>query len=132
MKSVIEVVNKQKRRFPLRRLKALGENILEKEGRTGKISIILGDDELLCELNRRFLKKEEPTDVLAFPLEGMGEVIVSVDMAERYAKEDGKSLLEEVGILISHGILHLLGYKHSESMRRKEREYTKIMVNCEY
>ena len=123
----ISVTNKQKKRIPIRRIKALAENILQKECKSGEISIVLGNDELLCELNERFLKKNEPTDVLAFPLGDIGEVIVSVDMAERYAKEDGKSLLEEVGILISHGILHILGYKHSEIMRKKEVEYAKIM-----
>ncbi|MFH0774896.1 MAG: rRNA maturation RNase YbeY [bacterium] len=128
----ILVANKQKKRLPIRRLKALAENILQQEVRRGEISIVLGNDELLCELNKAFLNKDEPTDVLAFPLgDGIiGEVIVSVDMAERYAKDDGKSLLEEVGILISHGILHILGYKHSESMRKKEVEYAKIMCQC--
>ena len=126
----ILVTNKQKKRLPIRRLKALAENILDKEKQRGEMSIVLGDDELLCELNKKFLNKDEPTDVLAFPLGDVGEVIVSVDMAERYAKEDGKSLLEELGILISHGILHILGYKHSEDMRKKEVEYAKIMCQC--
>ncbi|MBU1262517.1 rRNA maturation RNase YbeY [bacterium] len=129
MQNVIKVTNKQKKRLPIRRLKALAENILAQEAQKGELSIVLGNDELLCELNKAFLKKDEPTDVLAFPLgDGIiGEVIVSVDMAERYAKEDGKSLAEEVGILASHGILHILGYKHSESMRKKEVEYAQIM-----
>ncbi len=126
----ILITNKQKKRLPIRRLKALAENILDKEKQRGEMSIVLGDDELLCELNKKFLNKDEPTDVLAFPLGDVGEVIVSVDMAERYAKEDGKSLLEELGILISHGILHILGYKHSEDMRKKEVEYAKIMCQC--
>ncbi len=126
----ISVTNKQKKRLPIRRLKALAENILDKEMQGGEMSIVLGDDELLCALNKKFLNKDEPTDVLAFPLEDIGEVIVSVDMAGRYAKEDGKSLLEELGILISHGILHILGYEHSEDMRKKEVEYAKIMCQC--
>jgi probable rRNA maturation factor len=126
----ISVTNRQKKRLPVRKVKALVEDILRKEGKAGEISIVLGDDELLCELNKRFLKKDEPTDVLAFPLGDIGEVIVSVDMAERYAKENGKSLLEEMGILISHGILHILGYKHSEIMRKKEVEYAQIMCQC--
>ncbi|MDI6781324.1 MAG: rRNA maturation RNase YbeY [bacterium] len=123
----ISVTNKQKKRLPIRRLKALVENILDKEMQRGEMSIVLGNDELLCALNKEFLNKDEPTDVLSFPLEDIGEIIVSVDMAGRYAKEDGKSLLEELGILISHGILHILGYEHSEDMRKKEVEYAKIM-----
>jgi probable rRNA maturation factor len=89
----------------------------------GEISIVLGDDELLKKLNKEYRGKNKPTDVLAFSwdqtfnIQGltpiMGEVIISIDAVMRQAEEYKHSFEKELAILLIHGVLHILGYDHS-------------------
>jgi probable rRNA maturation factor len=80
-------------------------------------------------LNRTFLDHDEPTDVLSFPSDSkhgiLGELAVSVDSASAQATEFGHPLVEELQILMLHGVLHLLGHDHERDrghMARKEEE----------
>ena len=76
-------------------------------------------------LNARYRHKNEPSDVLSFPSGGvlpegmrlLGDVVISVEQAEKQARERGKTLMEEMESLLIHGILHLLGYDHERSQR---------------
>ena len=106
-------------------------------------SIVIADDETLGELNARHRGVDDTTDVLAFsythqgeyygdggrpadagenekfvtpPADSLdlGEVIISYPQAERQAAESGHSVTEELATLLAHGILHLLGYDHTE------------------
>ena len=94
------------------------------------------------QLNRDYLSKDEPTDVLAFsmlpelPAEGelgvppfitppdgvlhLGEVIISYPQAVIQAEEHHHSIKKEIAILIIHGVLHLLGYE-DDSPELKQR-----------
>lgn len=78
---------------------------------------MLTDDETLSDLNERFKKRQGPTDVLAFEFEEpdfLGEVYVSFDRAHEQASDYGVSEEEEVERLVLHGLLHLLGYTHTQ------------------
>lgn len=97
--------------------------------RAVELSVALVDDATIHELNRDYRKKDKPTDVLAFPLfdpvperpEGMlGDVILSIDTARRQAKKHRRSLLEELTMLLAHGLLHLLGYDHQTDAEERE------------
>jgi len=72
-----------------------------------EISIVLVDDAKIKSLNKKYLKKNRVTDVLAFDY---GEIIICLPQARRQAKTLGNSLKKELGILLVHGILHLAGY----------------------
>lgn len=84
------------------------------------------NDEEIAELNQRWRNKDSATDVLSFsaleaemPLEGdpsveLGDIIVSVPTAERQALEQNHSLERELCWLVSHGLLHLLGWDHPD------------------
>ena len=95
-----------------------------------ELSILLCDDETIRRLNRRYRKKNKPTDVLAFPMnEGpgpsphpglLGDVVISVPTATRQAGEHDRPIIQEVTFLLAHGLLHLLGYDHAT--RHEERE----------
>ena len=77
-------------------------------------TLITGDDELQS-LNRRFRKKDKPTDVLSFSAgvpELLGELAVSYDRARDQARAMGHSIQQEVCVLILHGALHLAGMDH--------------------
>jgi probable rRNA maturation factor len=84
-----------------------------------ELSVLLCEDSTIRELNRRFRRKDRPTDVLAFPLGAgaeardlLGDVVVSLGTARRQAQAARRSVLEEVTELIAHGLLHLLGFDH--------------------
>jgi rRNA maturation RNase YbeY len=74
------------------------------------------------ELNRRYLGKDVPTDVIAFALgEGgdlVGDVYVGVEQARRQAEELGLAVEEELARLVIHGVLHVLGHDHPEGPER--------------
>lgn len=109
----------------------------------GELSLSLVDDEEITGLNRQYLSRDRPTDVLAFPMqEGsfsdinphlLGDVVISLETARRQAADKKHSLAEEVCVLLVHGILHLLGYNHetpgseARTMRKKERELFRLM-----
>lgn len=122
----------------LEKIKRLAEKVLQGEKNKRDVNIILTDDKYITRLNRKFLKKNRSTDVLSFGMEGnkkssskldvLGEIYISLDRAEKQAKEYNQSLQEEVSLLVAHGLLHLLGYDHKkreqkERMRKKEERY---------
>ncbi|MEW6007994.1 MAG: rRNA maturation RNase YbeY [bacterium] len=132
---LVDVANRQKMRLPVRRIKAMAKEVFEKEGKEGEISIAFVNDNEMRDLNKRFKGKDRPTDVLAFLLNPksqilnpkflFGEVIISTERAKRQAREYGISFIEEIITLLIHGLLHLLGYKHSKMMKQKEEFYFK-------
>jgi len=99
-----------------------------------ELSLVLVSDRRMRALNRRYRKKDRPTDVLAFPLleRGqiyfsrrkinlspvlLGDVVISMPTAKRQAAALGHSLRDEMARLLVHGVLHLLGYDHERSER---------------
>jgi probable rRNA maturation factor len=103
----------------LRRARAMVQLLqLEKE----ELSLVLTDDEQIRKLNRLYRRKDRPTDVLAFAqregelasLAGsiLGDVIVSVPTARKQATRAARALVDEVTMLVAHGLLHLLGWDH--------------------
>ena len=92
-------------------------------------SCLITDDRELQRLNRQFLGRNYPTDVLSFP-SGMateiGDIAISVDRAKEQAARFGHTPDEEVGILMLHGLLHLLGMDHEKdkgAMARAEKHW---------
>lgn len=93
-------------------------------------TVLLTDDRELRRLNRQFLGKDYATDVLSFPSrEGgawLGEMAISIERAGEQAERLGHSLEEEIGILMLHGVLHLMGLDHEKDageMRRVEMKW---------
>jgi probable rRNA maturation factor len=96
--------------------------------------LITGDEELR-RLNREFLGKDYPTDVLSFPAgndgaanEQAGEIAISFERAAEQAREFGHSVEEEIRLLMLHGVLHLAGMDHERdggAMARAEAAWRK-------
>jgi probable rRNA maturation factor len=108
-------------RFILCLLETAGESDAE-------ISLSLVDDRAIRELNHQYRGQDCPTDVLSFSLrEGepvgqqfaLGDLVVSVETAQRQAEQFGNRFDEEIGELVFHGFLHLLGYDHDGPARRE-------------
>ena len=84
-------------------------------GQVDRLSVALVDDDRIAEIGRSFRGADGPTDVIAFEAETeldqtAGEVIISLQTAERQAGEAGHSLARETCLLMAHGMLHVLGY----------------------
>ncbi|MDR4888984.1 rRNA maturation RNase YbeY [Fredinandcohnia sp. QZ13] len=102
----------------------------EKEGvKEGtEVSITFVDNDRIQEINREYRDKDQPTDVISFAMEEMGEgeiaiigedipkllgdIIISIPRAREQAEDYGHSFARELGFLAVHGFLHLLGYDH--------------------
>ena len=100
-------------------LVAVSAGVPEAEGR--HFSVALVSDKRMADLNKLFRGKGSTTDVLSFPNEpeefdpdqkNLGDVVISVEQANRQAEENGLSLEMELKQLILHGLLHLCGYDH--------------------
>jgi rRNA maturation RNase YbeY len=108
-----------------------------------ELSVVLVDDREMQALNATYRKKNRPTDVLAFSMrEGepaprtnlLGDVVISVDTAARQAAERGVSVAAEIRTLLTHGILHLLGYDHERSPSEARRMFAlqrKLMMRLD-
>ncbi len=94
---------------------------------SAEISVVLVDDSEIRKLNRKYRGLNETTDVLSFPLDDelLGDIVISTETAQRQAREYGHSLKRELCFLLTHGLLHILGYDHQspgdkQQMRQKE------------
>jgi len=88
----------------------------------GEVSVSIVDNAEIRELNREYRKKDVPTDVLSFPMDGyvLGDIIISMEKAVEQAQEYGHSVERELGFLVAHGMLHLLGYDHMDEGGERE------------
>ena len=127
-------------------LRRFAETVLEAEGYppSTEVAIILVGTRQMEEYNQRFMDRNGPTDVLAFPLEdlkpgqvpkpvggeppiSLGDVFLCPEEIARRAARDKIPYEDFLHLLLAHGILHLLGYQHedeeeAEAMERREDE----------
>lgn len=101
-----------------------------------ELSLLLCDDTFIRPLNEQWRGKDAPTDVLSFPqleLDGpieldapaadgtlLGDIVISVQTAERQGQEQGHGLDVELRVLVVHGLCHLLGHTHATDAQRAE------------
>jgi len=112
---------------------------LEKTALTSELSIVIGNDALLKKLNQKYRQVNTPTDVLSFTSGEvdpetksvyLGDVVISLPRAQVQAAEGTHPLLDELQLLVVHGILHLLGYDHlEEADKEKMQEVQNKVLN---
>jgi probable rRNA maturation factor len=95
--------------------------------RKAALTILLADDETLRALNRRFRRKNKPTNVLSFPATEnadayLGDVALAFGVAREEARVSGKRFSDHAVHLAVHGVLHLLGYDHETQRQAKVME----------
>ena len=129
----IWIRNRQKHTpLDLRKIRKVAQRILTELGLPdAELSLLLVNDVQIQALNRRYLRLDKPTNVLAFPMrEGefsalhphlLGDLVISVETARRQMKRFGLDEMKMVTLLMIHGILHLLGYEH-EGTKKGARE----------
>lgn len=100
--------------------------VLHEEGCKLEINCIFTTDQALQKLNKDFRNIDKTTDVLSFPWdqdeELLGEIYISIPQVLRQAPEFGATPKQEIQRVCLHGILHLLGYDHTEENDRKVME----------
>ena len=99
-----------------------------------ELSILLVDEETMSSYHDKYMGEDGPTDVLSFPMdelrppsdddeppEGLlGDIVLCPEVAQAQAVEAGHSLMTELRLLTTHGLLHLLGFDHAEPAERDE------------
>ena len=99
-----------------------------------ELSIMLVEVDVMAELHVRWMDEPGPTDVLSFPMDELrpgregdvtppgllGDIVLCPEVAAQQARVAGHSTAEELLLLATHGILHLLGYDHTETAEEKE------------
>ncbi|QYC39768.1 Endoribonuclease YbeY [Nonomuraea coxensis DSM 45129] len=122
-------------------LVALATHVLAEMGINplAELSIVVIDEDAMAELHEKWMGEPGPTDVLAFPMDELrpgggargdsespadpallGDVVLCPQVAARQAEEAGHATADELELLCTHGILHLLGYDHAEPEEHKE------------
>lgn len=123
----------------------------EQFDKPAEVSVLLVDDMQIREINGEFRQMDKPTDVLSFPMLDfsggrvidnvgdsylgtvvLGDIVVSLERAHAQAEEYGHSFAREVGFLVCHSVLHLLGYDHETEdertvMRQKEEAVLELL-----
>lgn len=141
----IHLADEQDVPLPAGRLRRLAGLVLEREGLPdhAEVGIFFVDDGRMADLNLQYLGREGPTDVLSLPLENLrpgggwpdtggaplnlGDVFAAPAYVRRQASARGTDPECELGLMVAHGLLHLLGYDHerpgpARRMERRQRE----------
>ncbi len=126
-------------------IKDIAIEIMKFEGcsENSELSLVFCDDDFIQKLNNDYLGKNEPTDVLSFPLEDdgfgneikpIGDIVISTETAIRQAANLKHETVFEIVFLLIHGLLHLAGYDHMKVSDRKvmrEREVSICQHLCD-
>jgi probable rRNA maturation factor len=138
----VEVLNESGVEVDENALAALARHVLDgmRVHPLAELSVLLVDEAAMSELHEKWMGEPGPTDVLAFPMDELrpghmsggadedgetdpgllGDVVLCPAVAERQAGQAGHARSEELELLCTHGILHLLGYDHAEPEEHKE------------
>ena len=138
----ISIQNQQKRlSVDTGRVRRSLKRMLKELGcKESEVSLLLVDDDQIREINKNYLQRDRPTNVISFAMtegafgevhpEILGDIILSVETAARDAMACDIDFMDEVEFLLIHGLLHLLGYNHenveskeSGKMKKLEREF---------
>ena len=99
-----------------------------------ELAIVLVDEAAMEQLHVQWMDEPGPTDVLSFPMDELrpgtedepspagllGDVVLCPQVAQAQAETAGHTLMEELLLLTTHGILHLLGFDHAEPAEERE------------
>ncbi len=133
-------------KMPIESLRQTAQALLNELGRPeGELSILITDDGNIAAINRDYFNRPWPTNVISFSmLEGefadvnpeakmLGDIVISMETAEREAVEADMPVEENIVRLLVHGLLHIFGYDHeapdadAERMARKSEQLMEML-----
>lgn len=132
----IEITNESELEVDLDLTRSLAEHVLAalKLHPAVDLGVIFVDEEPMTELHVKWLDEPGPTDVLSFPMDELrpgsaelpspegvlGDVVICPQVAARQAETAGHGTINEILLLLTHGILHLVGFDHAEPEEERE------------
>ncbi len=135
---MIEIINRQKKhKINKNRFKGLLERLVNQyQLDNPEVTLAFVNDRTVKELNKRFLNKDAPTDILSFPIREkgadgkyyLGDILISVQRASDQSAVKNHSLERELEILTIHGFLHLMGFEHSRGLEKEEARMRKRLL----
>ncbi len=135
---MIEIINKQKRYWFSR---TIFRDYLEKISHFYNLSdpvitLVFVTDREIKKLNLKFLKRDQATDVLSFPIREkaadgkyyLGDIVISVPTAFKQCLKNERGLEDELKILTLHGFLHLIGFDHGKGIEEEEQKIKNFLT----
>ena len=132
----IEITNESELEVDLTRVQSLAEHVREalRLHPLVDVGVIFVDEAPMTDLHVRWMDEPGPTDVLSFPMDELrpgseemlsaegvlGDVVICPQVARRQAEAAGHEEINEILMLLTHGILHLVGFDHAEPEEEKE------------
>lgn len=105
----------------------LKKKVIEAEKKSQEVSLVFLNENDAKKLNWNYRCKDYPTDILTFGSDdptSMGELVLCPQVISRQAKDHGMSLDDELGYIVLHGVLHLLGFDHEKNKVEEARMMT--------
>jgi len=135
---MIEIINRQKKyRINKDRFKKLLNKLSEHyKLKDPEITLAFVSNPAIQKLNKEFLKKNSPTDVLSFPIREkgadgkyyLGDIIISAHQAFQQSSSSEHDFEKELKLLVIHGFLHLLGLEHRKGMEEEEEKIRNLVL----
>ena len=132
----IEITNESELEVDLKRVQSLAEHVREalRLHPLVDVGVIFVDEVPMTDLHVRWMDEAGPTDVLSFPMDELrpgseemlsaegvlGDVVICPQVARRQAEVAGHEEINEILMLLTHGMLHLVGFDHAEPEEEKE------------
>lgn len=132
----IEITNESEFEVDLTRVQSLAEHVREalRLHPLVDVGVIFVDEAPMTDLHVRWMDEPGPTDVLSFPMDELrpgseemlsaegvlGDVVICPQVARRQAAVAGHEEINEILMLLTHGMLHLVGFDHAEPEEEKE------------
>ncbi len=125
----IEVLNETSYNFDIQRLISLGQHLYAELNIApdAELAIVFVDNDAMSQLHQEWMGLDGPTDVMSFPMDELrpgtedkpaqgllGDIVISPEVATDHAQRGGHSVADEIALLVTHGLLHLLGYDHHD------------------
>jgi probable rRNA maturation factor len=139
MKTQIDIQNRTKSLVEKKFLKNIIEGSIEtlRINEKFELNLLLVDDQFIKGLNKKYRGVNCPTDILTFGILDkkrkieyspdrilhLGDIVISLEQAERQSREQKHSLKTELAFLIIHGILHIFGFTHDNIKNKKEMDF---------
>ena len=131
----IEVLNETTFDIDVQRVMSLGEHLYARLhiAADAELAIVFVDNEAMSYLHHEWMGLEGPTDVMSFPMDELrpgtdqepahgllGDIVISPEVAAEHASAGGHSAADEIALLVTHGLLHLLGYDHHDDDEKQQ------------
>ena len=124
---MIEINNKTKAKIDIKLIKKITEKFFAYYKIENKdVSIAFVGDRVMTRLNNKYRGKNKPTDILSFPGDeyDFGEIIIDYAQIKRQSGKFSKSVKDELIFILTHGLLHLLGYEDKTAKEKINMEKT--------